>query len=493
MLPLNLTLDRVITHYSEATPNEPAIEFHDGRLINWSTLEQYICGTADSLAKHIPFEGCVALLCEDSLDFHVTLNSIWRCGGAVLLISRTWGPAVIQDLLTMLDIRVIFANERINESLFDGDVLPIPKPVLKTDAGKSCSYSSHQVAIYATTSGTTDNPKCIPLTHFNLRTAYQTGIRIRGLQQIRKAAALFRVNGIGVLGVSYLFPREVGACTVMFEPFEVNNCRQSWQKVLTGDIDFVYVVPPVLRLLNAFANGVGQHGRTGKLTAFCSSAPVDIGDLDMFEKSFPVTVYNTYGLTELSFAVFFGARKNDGTVSDSIGVAEELEAKIIDNDNQELISVGEGELIIKGPSLASGYHLNEKATSESFKNGWLQTGDIAYRDETGKYYIVGRKKDVAIRGGTITYFHEVEYYVRQLKGVIDAACYISNTNPSGDELTAVIQSDEQLTVEMIYKWLLEKIGKEKSPNVVHVTTNEIPRNMSGKVDRKRLKDFEINR
>jgi long-chain acyl-CoA synthetase len=126
----------------------------------------------------------------------------------------------------------------------------------------------------------------------------------------------------------------------------------------------------------------------GRLRYFiCGGAPLD-KTINEFMWSIGLPIYTGYGLTETSPAVCLTSF--DEVRFDSVGKAfEQTELKVAED----------GELLIRGPQVMKGYYLNQKATDESFENGWLKTGDIARIDDQGFVYIVDRKKEIIVTAG----------------------------------------------------------------------------------------------
>jgi long-chain acyl-CoA synthetase len=126
----------------------------------------------------------------------------------------------------------------------------------------------------------------------------------------------------------------------------------------------------------------------GRLRYFiCGGAPLD-RTINEFMWSIGLPVYTGYGLTETSPAVCLTSF--DEVRFDSVGKAfEQTELKIAED----------GELLIKGPQVMKGYYLNQKATDETFENGWFKTGDIAKIDDDGFVYIIDRKKEIIVTAG----------------------------------------------------------------------------------------------
>jgi len=477
--------------YACRQPQRAVLEPYNQQPVTWEWLGRAVQGTAESIASKIQRASVIGIVCEDSVGFHVLVNALWRCGASVLLISRTWGASVVKDLLKLTGITMLYCNDANYLSNEDKEWLrPFPAIQLSAVPLSPSTTNINDVAMFATTSGTTDNPKCVAIRHRQIRTAYRSALAVHDFSHVRRAASLFPLNGIGVMGVCFLLPREVGAATRIYPPFSLANIQHSWQNILTKDVDFVYLVPPLVRMLGVLR--LPLLTRKSPLLAFCASAPVTQSELRLLEERFPVRIYNSYGLTELTFAVFFGCRDEYDAASDSIGYPIGIEARLESPNGKTLLGSAEGELLLKGPMMTEGYLNNPKATQAMWAGEWLRTGDLAKRDAAGRYFICGRIKDVVIRGGVTTYLYELEHYLRRVPHVIDAAAFKGRDLPSGDELCAVVHMSKPMQPEEILAWIREHVGPEKSPNILFVWDQELPRNSNGKVMRMQLSNMRLS-
>ncbi len=491
--PLDFTLDEVISFWARKKPDFPALECDSTngvKVFTWAELEEYIQGLTEELRQTLARGDAAAVVCDDNIDFHILVNALWRSGVSVMLINRTWGTQVVEDMLNLTNCDIVYSSRDLDVERYPQyRVTKFPDRRQPSIACAVIKGNPDDVAIYATTSGTTDNPKCLAITHKMIRTAYFSCITVRDFCKVKRAASLFQLNGIGVMGVCFLLPREVGAATRVFPPFSITNVRTSWETLFSDKIDFVYLVPALVRLLNGIDITIGD---SCEVMAFCAAAPVENDELLTFEKKYPIIIYNTYGLTEMTFAVFFGCREDNGQASNSIGYPKGIEARIVDADGSVVMGPTIGELHLSGPMLTHGYIDNPSATAQTWIKGWLKTGDIAERNADGRYFIRGRLKDAVIRGGILYYLHELEYYLRRGPNVIDACAFKGRDLPSGDELCVLIHVKNPIDRAEMLCWIRKNIGEEKVPNALIAWQKELPRNSNGKVLRNMLADMYLD-
>jgi long-chain acyl-CoA synthetase len=161
---------------------------------------------------------------------------------------------------------------------------------------------------------------------------------------------------------------------------------------------------------------------------------------------------------------------------------------ILDNDDKLLPDGQAGEICVKGPALMKGYWNLPDETAKVFKNGWLHTGDVGYRDPDGYYYITDRKKDLIIRGGENVTPKEVEEVICKYQKVADAACVGIPDRVYGEEIKAfvVLKPGERCTEVEIIEHCTAYLPKFKMPKQVQFI-EAIPRNAMGKILRTELR------
>ncbi|NLA05471.1 MAG: long-chain fatty acid--CoA ligase [Firmicutes bacterium] len=215
--------------------------------------------------------------------------------------------------------------------------------------------------------------------------------------------------------------------------------------------------------------------------------PVEV--MEQFEQKTGASILEGYGLSEASPIThcnpFYGMRKPG-----SIGMPyPDTDCKIVDPEEgkRELPIGEEGELIIKGPQVMSGYWNRPNDTAVALRNGWLYTGDIARMDQDGYFYIVDRKKDVIIYGGYNIYPREVEEVLFEHPKVAEAVCIGVPEKFFGEVVKAFVVPKEgvEVTAEEIIEFCKPRLIKYKVPRQVEFRT-ELPKTLVGKYLRKDL-------
>ena len=147
-----------------------------------------------------------------------------------------------------------------------------------------------------------------------------------------------------------------------------------------------------------------------------------------------------------------------------------------------------GEIVARGALVSGGYYNLPQATAEIRTFGWHHTGDVGYRDESGFFYIVDRKKDMIITGGFNVYCTEVESCVMELQQVRDCAVIGVPDEKWGEAVKAIVvlREGEVLLEEAVIAHCKARLGSVKAPKSVDFWS-DIPKTPAAKTDKKALR------
>lgn len=212
---------------------------------------------------------------------------------------------------------------------------------------------------------------------------------------------------------------------------------------------------------------------------------------DRFEERFGLTVLAGYALTECPFGTIqplHGIRKPK-----SIGIPRfhpEFENQIrVVNDRGEELPGGEvGELVIKNPTVTPGYFRDSEETKKVLRNGWLHTGDNAYRDEDGYFYFVDRKKDVIRRRGENISSLEIEEVLNAHPKVLESAVIGVPSELSDEEIKAYVipKAGEMIEPTEIFEWCEKRLARFKIPRYLEFR-EELPKTPTHRVEKYKLR------
>ena len=264
-----------------------------------------------------------------------------------------------------------------------------------------------------------------------------------------------------------------------------------WIEVVEADRPVaVFLVPAMAHLLL-------DHPRFKEADlssiVICSigSAPLAPYVIEVLQEKMPdAMISNNYGMTEAG-AVYCITPKGEATKRPgSVGqVAPPAEIKIVGEDGDEL-PVGEiGEVRLGVPGRSREYYADPEATASTWVDGWLVTGDLGRVDEDGYLYIVGRSKDVIIRGGNNIHAADVEHVIVSHPSVLEAAVVGVPHPVLGEDVVAfvVLRPGAEVSADELRRYALDLLTDYKVPRQWHFV-DSLPRNMTGKVVKQQLVD-----
>ena len=167
-----------------------------------------------------------------------------------------------------------------------------------------------------------------------------------------------------------------------------------------------------------------------------------------------------------------------------------MELKIVDESGAEVATGERGELLVRGTSVIRGYWNRPDANAETFVDGWLRTGDVAYLDDAGYLFIVDRIKDLVIRGGENIGCGEVEAALLEHPSVLEAAVYAVPDERLGEEVGATVYCKREAEVgeAELREFLNGRLAKFKVPRYLRQVDESLPRIASGKIFKRGIRE-----
>ena len=349
-----------------------------------------------------------------------------------------------------------------------------------------------ELALLQYTGGTTGEAKGVMLTHFNLTTnVAQLDAVLNPTPEIKHDVFIavlpyFHVYG---LNTSLFLPARLGATTVLFARFDPHELLEGIAKHRPT----IFPGAPSIYISMLQQRDLAKYDLHSIDYCVSGSAPMPVEYLKQIYEVTGARISEGFGLTEASpvthLTPLLGVKKNG-----SIGLPlPDTLARIVDMEVGTIpVPTGKaGELIIKGPQVMSGYWNHPDDTASSLRNGWLYTGDIAYMDEDGYFYIVDRKKDMVLIGGYNVYPREIDEVLHQHPDVLDAVSVGIPHATRGEVIKAYIVPKPGVTLEKhdILKFCRQKLANYKVPKDVEFRES-LPKTMVGKTLRRALRAEE---
>lgn len=371
------------------------------------------------------------------------------------------------------------------------DIIPFRTLLAHADNLPSpITLSPDDLACIQFTGGTTGLPKGAMLTHRNLVAsvhqirAFLLQGHTEGQDRVVGVLPFFHVygmNGVMNLGIHL-------AATIVLLPRL--DLKMLVKAIRDERPTFFLGVPTLFAALNRYL-GIEHIDFTSVQGCFSGGASLPVEIIRSFEAKTGARITEAYGLSETSSVTHVNPRRGLRKYG-SVGVPiVGTDAKIMDMETgtRELPPGEVGELWIKGPQVMIGYWNDPEETAQTLVDGWLRTGDLAYMDEDGYFYIVDRKKDLIVTSSLNVCPREVEDVLRQHPKVYDAAVIGLPDALRGEKVVAcvVLKPGEQATAAELREHCRTQLAPYKVPRAVYFRKS-LPLSPTGKVLRRVLRE-----
>ncbi len=536
----DLTLANFLTNSATRYPDRPALRFY-GRTIRYRELDQLATQFAQGLiASGVRQGGVVGLMLPNLPQAVVGYFGSLRAGAIVTPINPLYVESEIErqivdsgcETLLALDqfyprIQPLLGRTCLKHLILTGvsDFLPFLKRLLyPLKAGTrqqqpaiqygprvhrfsqflrgpgeppAVSVSQDDLALLQYTGGTTGIPKGVELTHRNL--VCNTWQCRHWMPSLREGAEVF----LAVLPFFHVYGlsacQNLAVCVagtlVLLPRFQVSEVLGAITR------ERVTVFPGIPAMYSAINNNQDLKRHDLRCIRLCISGagPLHPSIQSQFESLTGARLVEGYGLTEAGPVTHLNplGAGPEGRPQRSIGVPlPDTEAKIVDMETGDReLPMGEiGELVVRGPQVMRGYWKREKESRAVLRDRWLFTGDLAYMDPSGFFYISGRKKEMIKSGGENVYPREVEEVIMRHPKVKEAVVVGLPQDLRGELIKAfvVLKEGEQATSAEILEHCRKDLAKFKVPKRVDFRA-DLPKTLVGKVLRRVLLEEELKK
>jgi fatty-acyl-CoA synthase len=434
----------------------------------------------------------VAVLCHNSVVFFELLFACGKIGAILVPLNWRQTPAELAPVLIDCGAEIL---------LHDAPTAPLAEGLaastgvrlmsfavyesLRAEAAatprRDLAWPSERVWYLLYTSGTTGRPKAVIQT---------VGMALANAINVQQATALtwrdhtvnflplFHTAGINLHTLPVFI---AGGSNTVLAKFEVDPLIDL---IAAGRISVFFGVPSIYQLLSLsprFAEADLSRVRHWG----CGGAPLPESLIHQY-LSKNVRVCNGMGMTETGPTVFLMNPERAAEKIGSVGKPQLLsEVRLVDVEGREVKTGERGEILFRGPNITPGYYNNPAATAAAITpDGWLRSGDIAYRDGEGYYFIVDRIKDMYISGGENVYPAEVEGVLCNHPAVLEAAVIGVGDARWGEVGHAAIRlrPGQTLAAAELRAFARTQLAAYKVPKYVTVL-EDFPRTAAGKVQK----------
>ncbi|MCF8111114.1 MAG: AMP-binding protein [Desulfobacteraceae bacterium] len=442
----------------------------------------------------------IALLHPNHSDFILCCFAVIKAGGVAVPVNTVYSPPEIAHIINDSGAFALVTTDELYPKVREaaGEMPGLEKTLIKkqgqsleeviakeTGGIKATSLPDcrpEDLAVMFYTSGTTGKPKGVMLTHGNITFSGPNVAQSYGLRENDVTIAALPLVHVFANASPVLGSLSSGGTVIVMERFKTDSVFEAIERY---GVTWYPGVPTMFHYLLA---GYPETERdTGSLRMLLSGgASLSVEVLKELEEKFGTKVLEVYGLTESTGLVtanpVYGERKQG-----SVGVVVSgVDSMIVDEKDRRL-PVGEiGELVFSGPNACTGYWNLPEQTNDKIQNGWVRTGDHAYRDEDGYFFIVGRDKELIITGGYNIYPREIEEVLYRHPDVHEAAV-ISVAHPEKGKIPkafAVLRPGTRCGEEELLDYCRQNLAPYKIPALAFL--DELPKNSTGKIMKNQL-------
>jgi acyl-CoA synthetase (AMP-forming)/AMP-acid ligase II len=436
----------------------------------------------------------VLLVSDNSAFFIEVYFGIMKSGSICVPINPSMPENDIMYIIDILKIRTIFSQKKYYskiKKLADGDTAVYSEESMGTSEDvlvldKSIDEKK-DTALIMFTSGSTSKPKGVMITHYNLM--YNTDSIIEYLcltEKDRIEVVLpfyycygtsllnthFRCGGSIVLNNSFMFPQTV------IEDIRKYNC--------TGFAG----VPSTYQILLRMTNLKDSKMPSLRYVTQAGGRLPEVFISELYEALKGIDIYIMYGQTEATARLSYLPPCHIKSKLGSIGKGIPGTELMILNKKGTPAEVGEvGEIAARGGNIMKGYFNDEEETKKVLRNGFLYTGDLAFRDKDGYIFVVSREKNIIKCAGNRISPREIENTICSIKQVVECAVIGVEDDILGEAVKAfVVLKDHNSGIDSKYitDYCLRRLPRYKVPKYVEFLSS-LPKNSSGKVLFKKLK------
>ena len=495
---------------AEAYPDAPGYRIVDGPVLTFGAWER----AANALARALAAAGvrrgdrvAIHVSQELALRWLVAYTAIHRAGAVAVPLNPRLAPAEVERMLDHCSATAIVTDgERVpiawdlathrddlahlrvvvdaSETTGDRQPLPGDKPAISLtwEAVNRQDTSAFQVPVgeddladIIYTSGTTGRPKGVAVHHRNAALLPNVPPSFDGKIWLH-ASPLFTFAG-----VTFVYnPMKMG----MTGAYQVRFDAEAWIRFVAAEHPAaVFVVPSMVQLLLDRPDFAETDLSSIEICAV-GSAPLAPAALERLQERMPrALVSNNYGMTEAGSAYFLTphgeAVRHPGSVGRPLAPAE---VRCVDGEGTDVAAGETGEVWIRVPGRPREYYDDPDATAKTWVDGWLRTGDIGKLDADGYLYIVGREKDVIIRGGNNIHAADVEHTIAGHPAVAEVAVVGVFHEVLGEDVAAAVVFKEGASApaDELRRFCLATLADYKVPRR-WLFVEALPRNATDKV------------
>ena len=459
-------------------------ELSDGPL-SADDLRSHVARLGNVLHARVASGDTVAISCTSDRRVFAAVTTCLRLGYPVLICDPHATTDEAVSLLRHCKAAALITDDSTNAfaNQLPGLTIVDAADTQASDAAANLPKPTpSSTALLVATSGTTDRPKVVALSHANLLAQFQIFADVYAFDANTRVLNLLPIHHVDGLIRGPLLSLWFGATLIRPRLFSAQACPEIFDDIARHTVTHLITVPSMLRILHrAFDPAQIQLPSTMRFV-LCSADHLETNLWHRVERDFKVPVVNAYGLSEVVCDALIAGPDDESRIVGSIGVTRGLDAKVIDPGGNDCPDGQTGELVIIGGTVMQGYVADPEATAEVLQDNAFRTGDLVQRRADGSFFYMGRLKNVVVVGGVTIHPEAVTEVLSGLPGIAEA-CAFGHQTDTGEELIAAVcpLTGAALELDAVYAACRQKLSPERQPSRL-VILPQLPRREAGKVD-----------
>lgn len=485
--------------WSNYSPNKIAFkEFDTDRSVSFLELNENGSRIAHYFSEHFDLKKGerVAVLAENSLEYIYLFVAAQKLGFILVPMNYRLAPAELDHVLYNSSPKLVLFENKYQQKLLDGELYghvphsgelkEIVDYILTNkkddDPPVFNSIEPEDPIFILYTSGTTGFPKGAIYTHKMLFwNSVNTSMSLIVNTESKTINVMppFHTGGWNVLTTPFFHH---GGYTCICKNFDPSTSL----KLIEKEKATIFMGVPTMLKMMADLPEFKNTDFSALKYIIVGGEPMPIPLIEKYAAK-NVAIRQGYGMTEVGPNLTSLHQDDAIRKKGSIGRPNYyVQIKIVNEKGSKVGANESGELLLKGPMVTPGYWQNSEATKKAIVDEWFHTGDMVRQDEEGYLYVVDRIKNMFISGGENVYPAEVERVLQNMDGISETVVIGVSDERWGEVGKAFIVKNKELKSEEVLKHCRKNLAKFKVPKHIEFM-DELPKNDTGKIDRKKLK------
>jgi len=441
------------------------------------------------LKKRVDKGQCVGVMLSKSSLYLPTLLACWQLGIIPAILDNQIPAHRLSQIKSLVNFQYLLVDKEYSEyELVDQLILERisynNKPISQIKLGID-ENSDPSVLLFST--GTSGLPKCVPLSLSNILRnveSFKARLKIDKNPVLLCTSPLSYAHG---LYNSFLTTLALGGKVVNGGTLNVFNAEEILIAARVNNVSIFHITPSMIPILTMIGKRTKETLPNFQYV-ICGTARLRLEDKKIFESVYKIPITQQYGMTESLF-IAINSDSQDRKV-ESVGLPIGCKLKVLNDQGLATNDNESGNVVVKSESCFGSYYNQEDETKLSYRDGWFHTGDLGFIDQDGYLTIVGRKKEIIIKGGFNINPREIDNILCKYDGVIEVVTIGVSDLVYGEDIYSFVLADKSVAVQELHSYCRKCMQPLHVPKKIHIL-KEFPRSKSGKILTNNLKKIAL--